>query len=140
MRDVLLVIHFIGLAMGLGTSFGFMFLGIQANKIQDKSKALDYTIHNFALSNMGHIALALLIISGLGLIHPHASLILNNSLLLIKLILVLALGATIGIISSWKKKIINGEHETYLPKMAKTGRILLLLNIAIISLAVLVFH
>lgn len=27
MRDVMLIVHFIGLAMGVGTSFAFMFLG-----------------------------------------------------------------------------------------------------------------
>ena len=34
MREVMLIVHFIGLAMGLGTSFGFVFLGIAASKLQ----------------------------------------------------------------------------------------------------------
>ena len=33
MRETMLVIHFLGLAMGLGTSFGYMFLGMAASKM-----------------------------------------------------------------------------------------------------------
>ncbi len=33
MREVMLIIHFIGLSMGLGTSIGFMILGNVASKL-----------------------------------------------------------------------------------------------------------
>ena len=70
MRDIMLFIHFIGLAMRLGTSFAHIFLNIATSKMT-KEEATKFHIHSFALSKMGHIGLALLIISGLYLMTPY---------------------------------------------------------------------
>lgn len=34
MREAMLIVHFLGLAMGLGTSFAFMFLGMVSDKME----------------------------------------------------------------------------------------------------------
>ena len=70
MRETLLIIHFIGLAMGLGTSIGFIFLGAAASKLPPEDR-LKFAFTSFAISRMGHIGLGLLIISGFGLMTPH---------------------------------------------------------------------
>ena len=56
MKEILLIMHFIGLIMGLGTGFAFMFLGIAASKLE-KLEARKMAINNFALITMGHIGL-----------------------------------------------------------------------------------
>ena len=56
MRDIMLIIHFIGLAMGLGTSLAFMFLGIASSKMEKKD-AEQFTLKTLVLSRMGHIGL-----------------------------------------------------------------------------------
>ncbi|MCB0639038.1 MAG: hypothetical protein KDC54_20555, partial [Lewinella sp.] len=64
MREAALIIHFIGLAMGLGTSFAFMFLGIASSKME-KNDGINFMLKAMSISRMGHIGLTLLILSGL---------------------------------------------------------------------------
>ena len=103
MQDIMLILHFIGLAMGLGTSFGFMFLGIAGSKME-KEEQLKFMLNTLALSKMGHIGLTLLVISGVVLMTPYWSILPTTPTLMAKLVLVLVLGALIGIISSKGKK------------------------------------
>jgi len=139
MRDAMLIVHFLGLAMGVGTSFGFMFLGMAAAKME-KSEGLNFSIKSFALSKMGHIGLVLLIISGGYLMTPYWGSLMSTPLLLAKLVLVLVLAAMIGIISSKAKKATPENAETVLKAIAPLGKISLLAGLAIIILAVLNFH
>ena len=103
MRDVMLIIHFSGLAMGIGTSFAFMFLGIASSRMEEK-EGQKFRLNTFALSKMGHIGLALLFISGGYLMTPYWKTLTTSPLLITKLVLVLALAAFIGIISSAANK------------------------------------
>ena len=59
-----MIFHFIGLVMGLGTSFGFMFLGMAAAKLPEEERP-KFMVNALGLSRMGHIGLTLLVISGL---------------------------------------------------------------------------
>lgn len=136
MRELMLIIHFIGLAMGLGTSFGFMFLGMAASKME-KNEALKFTVNSFALSRMGHIGLALLILSGLYLIIPFWSKI--TTLLIVKLVLVVVLGALIGILSSNARKLTPENAAAQLIKIRMLGQFSLLTSLTILVLAVLNF-
>ena len=139
MREILLIIHFIGLAMGIGTSFGFMFLGKAAAKLP-KEEGLKFVLNSFALSKMGHTGLVLLVLSGLMLMMPYWGTLLTTPLLMLKLSFVLVLGALVGIISANAKKAQKGDPLKYLPKVRKLGPISLLVSITIVILAVLVFH
>ena len=62
MRETMLIIHFLGLAMGLGTSFAFMFLGIAGSKM-DKEEGKTFALKTFSLGTMGHIGLVMLILA-----------------------------------------------------------------------------
>ncbi len=139
MRDVMLILHFIGLAMGLGTSFAFMFLGIAAGKME-KAEAQKFRLQSFSISIMGHIGLTLLIVSGLYLMTPFWVILASTPLLIVKLVLVLALAALVGIISSRARKAALGDTEVLLRKIEPLGKISLLLALTIVVLAVLVFH
>ena len=139
MREILLIFHFIGLAMGLGTSFAFMFLGFAAAKM-DKSEAFNFTLKTFALSRMGHIGLGLLILTGLLLMTPYWPVLGSSPLLITKLILVLVLGAILGMIGSAMKKIKAGETAVYVKKLILLGRLGMLTSITIVIMAVLNFQ
>lgn len=139
MKEVMLFIHFIGLAMGIGTSFGFMFLGIASSKM-GKEEALKFRLNTFALSRMGHIGLTLLVFSGIFLIIPHWKDLGDYPLLIAKLVLVLVLGALIGVISATGKKAQMGDAETHLKKIETLGKISLITGLAIVGLAIAVFH
>lgn len=138
MRDAMLILHFLGLAMGLGTSLAFMFLGIAASKME-KTEAMKFTLNTFALSRMGHIGITLLVLSGIGLMTPHWSSLTEMPLLMVKLFLVLVLAGLIGMISARAKKAQAGDAETHLAAIAPLGKISLLTGIIIVVLAVLVF-
>ncbi len=140
MRDIMLITHFIGLAMGLGTSFAFMFIGMAASKME-KDEAIKFTLNAFkALPKMGHTGLLLLFISGGYLMTPYWSDLANMPTMIVKLVLFLALGALLGIISSKAKKAQAGDPAQYLPQIKKMGPIALATSLAIVILAVMTFH
>jgi uncharacterized membrane protein len=139
MRDVMLIIHFIGLAMGLGTSFGFMFLGIAASKME-KEEARKFGLNTFALSKMGQIGLVLLIVSGLYLMTPYWVALTAMPLLIIKLVMVTILTVLIILLASNMKKAKNGDLNAHQKTIPALGRIALITVLIIVILAVLVFH
>lgn len=113
MRDAMLIIHFIGLAMGLGTSLAHMFLGMASGKME-KAEAVKFVLHSFALSKMGHIGLTLLVVSGIYLMTPLWSNLMSMLLLIGKLVLVLILSELIGMISAKARKAKAGDAEIHL--------------------------
>ena len=139
MKEVMLILHFIGLTMGLGTSLAFMFLGIASSKME-KEKALKFQLDTLPLSRMGHIGLILLVVSGLFLMTPHWDSLLEMPLLITKFVLVLVLVALIGIIGSTANKAKRGDAEIHLKKIAMLGKFALLTALTIVVLAVVVFH
>lgn len=139
MRELLLIIHFIGLAMGLGTGFAHLFLGMASEKMS-KEQSLDFSLKIQAVNKMGRIGTLLLLVSGVGLIIPMYDVILSTPLLMLKLSCVVLLVVLLEILKGYCKKALNGEAEEYLAKMKKIGKITLPLSILIVVLAVLVFH
>lgn len=139
MREVMLIAHFLGLAMGLGTSFAFFFLGMARSKME-KEEGKKFALNALAMSRMGHIGLALLILSGGYLMTPYWVLLGSRPLLIAKLLLVLGLVFTVSLQSVYAKRAKKGDSKANLKKIATLGRISLLSTIAIVILAVLIFR
>lgn len=139
MREVMLIVHFVGLAMGLGTSLAFMFLGIASAKMEP-AEAGKFRLNILSLSRMGHIGLALLIISGGYLMTPFWGMLSSSPLLIAKLVLVLWLAVLIGVIGVFARKAKQGEPEIHLKKIEPIGKIALLTTLTIVVLAVYFFH
>lgn len=136
----MLIIHFIGLAMGVGTGIGFIFLG-RATAKMEKSEAVKFTLNALALSKMGTIGLTLLVISGLYMITPYWSHLMEFPYLVTKLCLVLVLIILLLIIGNLSKQARKSTMpETYLNKIKKVSPFSLLTAIVIIIMAVLTFH
>jgi len=138
MRTAMLIVHFLGLAMGIGTSFGFFFLGI-AGKKMEKEERKKFALNSFALSTMGHIGLTMLILSGLYLITPFWASLASRPLLIAKLILVLTLTVSVSFATVYAQRAKKGDTLINLKKIAALGKVSLLSGMAIVVLAVLIF-
>ena len=103
-------------------------------------QARSFRINILALMRMGHIGLTLLVVSGIVLIIPYANNLPDMPLLIVKLLLVVVLGALIGILSSTAGKLKAGDPSANPGRMQSLGRLSLLTSVAIVILAVLVFR
>ena len=133
MREAMLIVHLLGLVMGLGTSFAFMFLGIAGSKME-KEESKRFALNTFALSTMGHIGITMLIISGLYLMTPFWTTLNTRPLLIAKLILVLVLTACIILLSIYSNQAKKGNTESNLKKIAALGKVSFLSGIAIVQI------
>lgn len=138
MRELFLIIHFIGLAMGLGTSIGFLFLGkaTESLPIEERGK---FMMNAIILRKMGQMGLALLIISGLYLMTPYWKTLSANHPLMTKLTLVIILTGLLIYSESLVTKAQEGNPAAYLGKIRKLGPFILLVVLGIITMAVLTF-
>jgi uncharacterized membrane protein len=139
MREAMLILHFIGLSMGLGTSFAHAFLGI-ATANMSPEEIVKFRVHSLVLANMGNVGIGLLVISGLYLITPYWSVLTSMPLLMAKLALVVVLIGLIIAINMLVKKARSGDAAVELKKMATLGKMTLIIALTIVILAVCVFH
>ena len=135
----MLILHFIGLAMGLGTSFAHAFLSSTISKL-DRNEAGRFRHQITALNKMGHIGILLLLISGIFLIIPYWPAITSFPLLIIKLILVFVLIILILLIGQGAQKNYKNNTEGNLTRINIMGKLALLTSVVIVILAVNVFH
>ncbi len=138
MKDAMLITHFIGLAMGLGTSIAFMILGMASSKMEE-DEGKKFMVKALALSKMGNIGITLLVISGLYLITNYWKVLGDYPLLITKLALVLVLGALLGMISAKARRAKAGNLDE-LDKIRPFGMLALLTALSIVVIAVLQFH
>ena len=139
MREIMLILHLIGLVMGVGTSFAFLFLGRAAAKME-KAASEKFMLNSLSIASMGHIGITLSIISGGYLMTPFWSTLGHMPMLIAKLILVVVLLVVISIISVAAKKAKQGESEEQLKKIKNWGKISFISGLAIVVLAVLSFR
>ncbi len=139
MRETVLVIHFVGLAMALGTGFANLFLGIVASKLEPAEKG-SFMSKTLILGRMGQIGLGLLILSGLYLASPFWQAISIMPLFIVKLILVVILTIVVTIISLNVRKAKKQNNPALLARIKPLGIVTFLLGIAIVTFAVLTFH
>ena len=137
MRLIMLAFHFVGLAMGVGTSFAFLFLGRAASKLEREEAKMFYT-NALILTKMGYIGITLLVLTGLYLVQPYLAHITNYPYLIAKLSLVVVLIVLIIINGINAQKFKKGDASR-IKIMKPIGTISLLLVLVIISLAVLNF-
>jgi uncharacterized membrane protein len=135
----MLIVHFIGLTMGLGTSFAHMFLGMASSKMAPE-EAQNFLLKTLVLSRMGHIGLGLLIISGLYLMTPYWQTLSTTPLLMIKLSLVALLIVLIVLITIAGNKAKNGDANNQLKKMKSIGQLTFITALLIVIVAVSIFH
>ena len=139
MRDLMLVIHFIGLAMALGTGFANLFLGMVASKLEPAERG-SFMSKTLILGRMGQIGLGLLLLSGFYLATPYWQAIGSMPLFIFKLSLVALLLILVSIILIIASKAKKQNNPAMLAKIKPLGILNFLLGIAIVIFAVLTFH
>lgn len=139
MRDTMLILHFIGLVMGLGTGFAYAFLGKTLSKMNSaEAKIFRHQIKG--LGQMGMVGSILLFISGIYLIIPFWPVITTFPLLILKLVLFLILEIFIVIMNQAAVKNLKNDTENHLKRIEIMGKFTLILGVTIVVIAVNIFH
>jgi uncharacterized membrane protein len=141
MYEFLLITHFIGLAMGVGTSFAGMALGMAAKDMEPAERG-KFMMRASAIGKNGSIGLTLLLLSGIGMwfmrgIGP--TLTFGGPAFHAKLTLVVILIGTFGYMQVLQKKARQGGGPEVMGKIPKVGAAMLLLGLGIIICAVIAF-
>jgi len=139
MKDLLLITHFIGLAMAVGTGFAMTTLGIVVKELQPPDRA-KYMLRAFILAKLGFAGLFLLIFSGLLMLFPLWQTLSTQPLLHLKLTLVLL--QTIGgsYLMFLMRRAKKEQGGPVMSSIAIFGRILFINGVLIVIVAVLLFH
>ena len=137
MRELMLILHFIGLAMALGAGFANLVLGMVASKLEPAERG-SFMSKLVVLGRLGQTGLALLLISGFGLLTPYWKVIGDMPFLIAKLSLVLLLLISVAVILSIVRRAKG--NPAILAKIKPFGMLNFFLGIAIVILAVLTFH
>jgi hypothetical protein len=139
MSNIMLIVHFIGLAMGVGTGVAYLFLG-KAGSRMEKKEAQKFALNTLILGKMGLTGLILLIISGTYMIIPFWNNLPNMPTLIAKLAMVLVLITFLIINGINAGKAHKGDPDIYLKRLRKLGPFTLLVSLIIIVLAVITFR
>ncbi len=135
----MLFVHFVGLAMGLGTSFAMMFLARAALKL-DPAKRGEFMMTSMAVTRMGHIGLGLLILSGGYLMTPWWGSLGEMPYMVVKLVLVVVMAGLIGWNTMLGKRMLVGDPLVNQRRMKLIGSGIMLCALAIVALAIATFH
>ena len=139
MRDTMLILHLIGLAMGLGTSFAHAFLANTLSKLEP-SEAAKFRNNSKGLSQMGTVGTVLLLVSGVYLLIPFWPVINELPLLILKLVLFIILVILIILINQGARNNYQNHDLKNLKRIELMGKFAMVLGVAIVVLAVNVFH
>jgi len=133
--------HFIGLALGVGTSFAMLTLGASARDLAPEERS-KFMMRASALRKNGSYGLALLILTGLAMFilrGPREMLAFGGGALHLKLTLVVILCGFFGYVQVITKKIREAGGGPLMAKLPKLSMIMLLLSVAIVAAAVAAF-
>jgi heme/copper-type cytochrome/quinol oxidase subunit 2 len=136
MREVMLIIHFTGLALTLGMSFSLLFLK-STRMLSSDHESRAFAMRLFALHKMSHIGITLLILSGGYLMTPYWSALGNMPLMTAKLALVIVLILWLIMLSVSARKARKTPSVGNLSRVSLSGWLMLLTTLAIVVLAVL---
>lgn len=133
--------HFIGLALGVGTSFAMLRLGASTRELSPEERG-KFMLRAGALSKNGSIGLALLILTGLAMFilrGPREVLAFGGGALHLKLTLVVILCGFFGYLQVINKKVRLAGGGPLMAKLPKLGLIMLLLSVGVVAAAVAAF-
>jgi uncharacterized membrane protein len=139
MREVMLVIHFIGLAMALGAGFSNLFLGTVAAQLEPAERG-SFMSRIMILGRMGQIGLGLLLLSGFYLITPYWKVLGDMPWLIAKLTVVALLLISVSTVLIIINKAKKQRNPAMIAKIKPLAMFNFFIGIAIVILAVLTFH
>lgn len=137
----ILFLHFIGLALGVGTSFAILTLGAAARDLPAEERT-KFMLRVSALRKNGSYGLALLLLTGIAMVilrGVHAVFAWGGGAFHLKLTLVVILLGFFGYVQVLTKKIREAGGGPLMAKLPKLSLIMLLLSVAIVAAAVAAF-
>ena len=137
----ILFLHFIGLALGVGTSFAMLTLGAAARDLPTEERT-KFMLRVSALRKNGSYGLALLLLTGIAMVilrGAHAVFAWGGGAFHLKLTLVVILLGFFGYVQVLTKKIRLAGGGPLMAKLPKLSLIMLLLSVAIVASAVAAF-
>ncbi len=142
MYDFFLFLHFVGLAMGLGTSFTAMVLGISSKKLPEPERTT-FLLRVYIIGRIGSVGLVLLILSGLYLLFQRgvaATFSIPYGLFHLKMTLVVILCVLLGIMDMTVAKVKREKGGPAMTRIPKISSALMLTTLAIVLTASYAFH
>jgi uncharacterized membrane protein len=139
---VLLMAHFVGLALAVGASFAHLTLR-RASADLPPAERTQFRLRALSLSKNGSIGLAVLLVSGLGMFFmrgPGATMAAGGPAFHAKLTLVVILIGVFGYSQVLGKRAREAGGGPALAKLPTLGTALALLGVAIIIAAVIAFQ
>ena len=143
MYDLLLILHFIGITLSVGTGFAFMALGMGTKDMALPERGA-FMLRAFVIGRNGSVGLVLLLLSGIGMVLKQGGFAIVAETygwpLRIKMILVLIIICLVGYMESLMKKAKRDKGGPVMAKIPKVGPVLLFTALCTIVCAVLAFH
>ncbi len=139
MRDVMLIIHILSVAIFIGAAISGFMLKRVSNKFEE-DLFIKFNTALLTLNYLGKTGLTLLIITGGYLMTPYWSVLSTMPLLMTKLALVILLLVLLVIISIKAKKAKKQQQLQTFNKLVPLQNLNLTISIIVLILAVLVFH
>ena len=139
MKQILLLLHFLGLISGTGAGLAVYVIGMLAGRF-DPACRRDVLIHLFPLRYLSYFGLLLLILSGGMMISPYWPGIAGNHWLVAKLALVFVLVALAAIGAYQMHRIKLGKGESAFKMLGLAGKLSLVASLAVVLCAVYSFH
>src|SRR5688572_24138921 len=145
MLDLWLILHFLGVALGVGTGFAMFTLGLSTKDLPPAERGA-FMQRASVISRNGSIGLLLLIVSGVGLLLTRGADVVfawGGPMFHVKLTLVVILIGVFGYMQVLMRKARSTDPAAAgaaRARMGMVGPIMLLLGVSIIISAVLAFH
>lgn len=140
--DVMLFLHFIGLALGVGTSFAMLTLGLATRDLSGEERG-KFMLRAIALGKNGSVGLSMLLVSGIGIMLHRgvaATFTWGGPAFHAKLTLVVLLLGCLGYSQVLIRRVKRAGGGPALATLPKVGRVMLLLGVGTVACAVLAFH
>jgi len=139
MKDFILVLHFVGLAMAIGSGLSNLILSRAATKLEGAERGV-FMSRVAVLGNLGRTGLGLLVITGLLLMTPYWHTLSAMPTLIAKLTLATLLVISVVTLTILASRAQKQKDVAMLAKLRVFGLLNLLLGLSIVVLAVLTFH
>jgi hypothetical protein len=139
---VLLILHFIGLALGVGTGFASLTLAIATRDLAPPDRTA-FMLRASAVSKNGSIGLGLLILTGVGMMLMRGvsqTFSWGGPAFHAKLTLVVIFSGVYGYLQSLIARAKREQGGPAMAKIPKISPVLLLLSVAIVTCAVIAFQ
>ncbi|MEI9936501.1 MAG: hypothetical protein WDO69_04680 [Pseudomonadota bacterium] len=139
---VLLMLHFVGLALGVGASFSLFTLR-KASAALEPAERTKFILRALSVSKNGSYGLLLLLLTGLGMFFmrgPAAVMAAGGPAFHAKLTLVVILVGVVGYSQALGKRAREAGGGPALAKLPAVSNAILLLGVAIVIAAVIAFQ